>query len=313
MRLYGISMVRNEADIIRVNVLYHLSVGFDRLLIFDDGSEDGTERVLKDLSSDTRVRWTRGTNNDFRQGEVFTGLAREAYRAGADWVMPVDADEFWRARRGSIKQVLAATDAVALQVDTIDFIQRRNQRKSSPDALLHMTRRVENTVPRERARELLDQGKTSYVEMTRVPKWIFRPSASVSLERGAHRVEGIEGPRERTDEIFILHAPLRSREILEAKALSASRRGRRKPGTGLGPGWLYTRWQEVREGSGLGEEWAANSYEDGCLDIYGELHPVIFDPTLRDAVAPFIEQRPLWRRAVEELSPFPRLRRFNPV
>ena len=46
MRLYGVSMIRNEADIIRVNILYHLSIGFDRLLVVDNGSTDGTDRIL---------------------------------------------------------------------------------------------------------------------------------------------------------------------------------------------------------------------------------------------------------------------------
>jgi hypothetical protein len=48
----------------------------------------------------------------------------------------------------------------------------------------------------------------------------------------------------------------------------------------------------------LEKEWAANSYaDDGRLDVYGASHETIFDATLRDAVAPFLEQRPsLWRR-----------------
>lgn len=288
MRLYGISMIRNEADIIRINVLYHLSVGFDRIFILDDGSTDGTEKILKKLARDPRVRWTSGTNSNFQQGEVFTELAREAHREGADWVVPVDADDFWHARRGSFKGVLSATSAVALSVKTIDFIQRREQQKSVPEALLHMTRRVEEPVRRGEAPALLKEGKTSYVEMARVPRWIFRPSADISLVRGAHSVEGIEGPREETNEIFCMHAPLRSRAILEAKAISASRRGRKKSGTGLGPGWLYSRWWEMQGESGLEEEWAANSYQNDCLDIYGEPHPVIFDPTFRDSVAPFV-------------------------
>ena len=285
-------MVRNEADIVRVNVLYHLSIGFDRLLIFDDGSEDGTDLVLKDLARDPRVQWTSGTNQVFQQGEVFTELAREAHQDGADWIVPVDADDFWRARRGDLKKVLSETNAGALHVQTVDFIQRREQLASSPESLLHMTRRVENPVGRSEARELLNAGKTSYVAMERVRRWIFRPSADISLVRGAHKVEGIEGPKHKTDEIFCMHAPLRSRAILEAKAISASRRGNEKSTSGLGPGWLYSRWRGMQEASGLEEEWAANSYHDDRLDIYGNPQPVIFDPTFRDSVAPFVRHEP---------------------
>lgn len=222
-------MVRNEADIIRTNVLYHLSAGFDRILIFDDGSTDGTDRILKKLARDPRVRWTSGgANPDFRQGEVFTELAREAHREGADWVAPIDADDFWYARGGDLKEVLGRSSAAVLKVRHIDFIQRREQRKSSPEALLYMTYRVEKPVERARARELLEDRKISYVGMARVHKLINRTSATVKMMRGAHKVEGVDGPREQTDEVFCMHAPLRSRAILEAKALSGNRRGRKK-------------------------------------------------------------------------------------
>ena len=39
----------------------------------------------------------------------------------------------------------------------------------------------------------------------------------------------------------------------------------------------------------------ANSYEGGSLDVYGEEHPVVFDPRLRDAVSSFIS-RSFWKR-----------------
>lgn len=293
-------MVRNEADIIRVNVLYHLSAGFDRMLIVDNDSDDGTDQVLRMLSKDSRVRWTRDASASFEQGRIFTELARKAYQEGADWIVPVDADDFWHARNGDIRKVLAASAATALQAETIDFIQRREQKEASPDAILHMTRRVPEPVSRRRARELLEAGKTSYVEMARVPRWISRPSAATEMVRGAHDVGGIEGPRERTEEIVCLHAPLRSLNTLEAKAASSSRRGARGSG-GLGPGWHVSRWRKQQEASELEKEWAANSYANDYLDVYGEPHPVIFDPTLKDLVSPFV-QRPLWRKLLDRFS-----------
>src|SRR3712207_6180913 len=94
MKIFGISMVRNEVDIIRLSVLHHLSLGLHRLLIVDNGSTDGTDEELKRLEQDKRVSWTRDTSQ-YRQSEILTELAREAHRLGADWVVPFDADEFW--------------------------------------------------------------------------------------------------------------------------------------------------------------------------------------------------------------------------
>ncbi len=296
MRLYGVSMVRNEADIVGANVLYHLAAGFDRILIVDNASTDGTRGVLKRLGRDPRVRWTRDRGS-FRQGEVFTELARQAFAEGADWVAPVDADDFWYARNSSIKEVLAGSDASALKVRHLDFIQRRGQRESSPDELLTMTRRVPEPVDRALAPDLLAAGKVSYVEMARLHKLVSRASDVIKMVKGAHALDGVHGPVEETDELVLLHAPLRSLAHLESRAASADRR----TGTGksLGPGWHARRWQKLRDEGALEEEWAANSYgEDGSLDVYGVPHETVLDPTLRDAVAPFLE-RPTpsrWRR-----------------
>src|SRR5918998_507336 len=130
--VYGISMIRNEADIVRLNVLYHSKLGIDRRLIVDNGSTDGTDRVLRELSErDPRVRWTRD-EGPYKQSEIHTELAREAYRDGADWVVQVDADEFWYAPGGNLKAILARSEAGVLRGRGPEFIQRPRAQESSP-------------------------------------------------------------------------------------------------------------------------------------------------------------------------------------
>jgi Glycosyl transferase family 2 len=280
-------MIRNEADIIRVNILYHLSIGFDRLLVVDNGSTDGTDRILRELGKDPRVRWTREPGS-FRQGRIFSQLAREAFKEGADWVAPVDADDFWYARRDDLRCVLDSSSASVLRVEHIDFVQRRQQREPSSDHLCHMTRRVPEPIQRCGAYEkLLETNQISYIELMRIPKTISRSSENIKMVKGAHRVEGIDGPASETDEIVLLHAPLRYLAQLEDKADTATRRGLEGTATS-GRGWHTRRWLRLKEEGSLEQEWAANSYENDCLDVYGKLHPLVFDPTLRDAVAPFV-------------------------
>jgi hypothetical protein len=78
VKVYGVCMVHNEAGTIQGNVLYHLSLGFNRLSIVDNDSTDGTDAVLRRLSQDSRVWWTRSTREagSFHQGPMFTQLAR---------------------------------------------------------------------------------------------------------------------------------------------------------------------------------------------------------------------------------------------
>ena len=293
MKVFGISMVRNEVDIIRVNVLHHLSLGLDYLLIIDNGSSDGTDRELQRLSRDERVSWRRD-ESPYRQSEITTELAREAFRSGADWVLPIDADEFWWAPHGNFREVLARSTAGAIRVEIVNFIQRRAQERSSPEALLYMTRRVAQPVgPPERCHELVVSHEIAFMEMMYPPKWISRASATIEIATGNHTVTGVDGPYEDTDEIICLHAPLRSRSALEARG----EHGRRVEEAGYqhDESWHVRRWRGMQEESSLDEEWAANSYVGDSLDIYGTQHRVIFDPSLRDVVAPWV-RRPLWKR-----------------
>ena len=292
MLVYGISMIRNEVDVVRLNILYHSKLGIDRRLIVDNGSTDGTDRVLKQLSSrDPGVRWTRD-EGPYRQTEIHTELAREAYREGADWVVQIDADEFWHVPEGAFRSVLARSKAAVLRAPVLNFIQRRSQKESSPDALLYMTRRAASPVGKG-AQDLVEARQLAFVEKLYPRKCISRPTPEIEIEAGNHKVYGVDVPVENTNEMFCLHAPIRSRAALEERVRTASRPAAagRKPGQGR-----YRRMLGELEGeSDVEQEWAANSYKDEHLDVYGQQHPVIFDPRLRDAVAPYVP-RPLWKR-----------------
>ena len=313
MQVYGLLVARNEVDIIRTNVLYHLSLGLDRLLVVDNGSSDGTERVLRELAKDPRVRWTRD-EGPFYHGQIATGLAREAFGEGADWVVPIDADEFWYAPGGNFKGVLEESEAGALRARLVNFIQRREQEESSPDALMHMTRRIREPVVTERgnrkvARELVESQQISKLEIE-LKKWVSRPTADIEYAFGNHKVEGVAGLKRETLEIVCLHAPIRSRaRLLGGKAEV----GQRSEENGSDPnqGWHVKRWRRLRDEGRLDPEWAANSYAGDYLDIYGVRRKTVFDPTLRDTVAPFLEnrrheeevfeERPLWRKITKRV------------
>jgi glycosyltransferase involved in cell wall biosynthesis len=296
--VYGISMIRNEADLVRLNVLYNSAAGIEHRLIVDNGSTDGTDRLLKELSRrDPRVRWTRD-EGPYRQTEIHTELAREAYRDGADWVVQVDADEFWYAPGGNLKAILARSEAGVLRAQVLNFIQRRGQQESSPGALLHMTRRAAEPVGKD-AQDLVEARKLGFVEKLYPRKCISRPTPEIRIEAGNHKVYEAAGPSENTNEIFCLHAPIRSRSALEERVRTAARPAAagRKPGQGR-----YRRMLgNLQDDTAIDQEWAANSYEGDFLDVYGEKHPVLFDPRLRDTVAPFLPQSP-WRKIYHRLG-----------
>ena len=98
MRLFGVSMVRNEADIIEASVRHNLTV-LDGLVVIDHASLDATAAILARLQAQgLPVRLVRDENPAFYQAERLTSLARETLLGeGADFVFPIDADEFIKA------------------------------------------------------------------------------------------------------------------------------------------------------------------------------------------------------------------------
>lgn len=90
MSVFGIAMVKDEADIIGA-VLAHMRGQVDELIVADNLSIDGTREVLE--AADVTV--VDDDDPAYRQSEKMTALAQRAAAAGADWVVPFDADEVW--------------------------------------------------------------------------------------------------------------------------------------------------------------------------------------------------------------------------
>lgn len=300
MQIFGLMIVRNEADILRINVLHHLALGVDRFLIVDHDSDDGTEQILEDLCGSGRVCFTRYFG-PYRQPEITTQLALEAFQRGADWVIPIDADEFWYTPRGDFRAVLENSTAGALSVTVVNFVQRREQWDTSPEALITMTKRVPEAVgPLDRVPELVMSRAHAFVEMVYPPKWISRTCLGLHIGVGNHEVMGVPEPLESTDAIVCLHAPLRSRSVLEVQVGHAER----AVAAGNFKTWHWQHWQSLAERGELDLEWRANSYEDGCLDVYGVAHPLVTDLRLGDLAAPWIGSA----AKIEQAAPLPPLK-----
>lgn len=126
-QLWAVSVVRDEIDIIGATVDHLLSQGVDHVLIADHRSSDGTREALLERSAqDPRIHVVLDDQTGHFQKEKISRLAHAAWRAGASWVIPFDADELWFARGTTVRGFLGncASDLVtaksinAVPVDT---------------------------------------------------------------------------------------------------------------------------------------------------------------------------------------------------
>ncbi len=285
LHIVAIMVVRNEADLLPINIRYHAAQGIAEFRIVDNGSSDATAERLRDLAQTVRIQWTRD-EGPFHQSEMVTRLAADAARAGADWIVPIDADEFWSAGGGCLAEALAASPAGAIEARVVNFVQHRGSHERGEAALLTMTGRVAAAHPYQQCRELVEARQMAFVEMEYPAKWLARASPDLRIHAGAHGVEGNAGVPGASPEIVCLHAPIRSRAVLDARA----EHGRRliEGGYSPGHGWQNQRWYRLDTEGKLEEEWHANSTEDGCLELGQRRTPLVFDPSLRNAVRPWI-------------------------
>jgi hypothetical protein len=300
VEVVGLLLVRDEADILEVNLRHHLATLIDRAVVVDNGSTDGSLDVLRRLADELPVSWTSDPG-PYRQKEITTELAREAGRRGADWVVPIDADEFWCGVRGDPRPELSRTRAGVLRVPLVCMIQRRDVWEPSAEALLGMTMRAASPVPVEEAVLHLDD--IAPVLIRPMSKCISRPTSDLVVMHGNHDVTGARGDTVDSTDIHCFHASIRARSFLVQKGAMAVRMD--EGGFPAGSSFHTHRWAELAQVDGwLEKEWAANSWEDGAVLVNGERRPVVEDTRFADLVRPWISPTPrrrpglraLWRR-----------------
>ncbi|MEL6582445.1 MAG: glycosyltransferase family 2 protein [Pseudomonadota bacterium] len=91
------SVIRDEGPFLLEWIAYHNSIGFNRIVLFDDGSTDGTPELLAALSEHAEIRHEVLTVPHGRAPQTFGGdiLRTGPYWQNGEWMLWLDPDEFW--------------------------------------------------------------------------------------------------------------------------------------------------------------------------------------------------------------------------
>ena len=265
-------LVRDEADIVGINLDYHFAQGVDFVIATDHSSRDGTADLLRGYERDG-VLLLRGA-----EGEAHDQVAHVNWMAcaaavdhGADWVINNDADEFWWPLFGNLKDVLSAVpeEFGALVAARSNLLPRAGEAKPFLDRM----------VVREAASK---NGRGDTLE----PKVIHRATPEIELAPGNHSIEAPElAVAPDLGLLEVLHFPMRTFEQFERKVLNVGIGYERLEARGPEVGRDQLALLELQREGGLRAYFDALVVDDGGLDTSGEGGRLVVDTRLRDFLA----------------------------
>ena len=185
--VWAVAMMRNEADTARHAIEHMLAQDVDAVVVADNGSTDETGQILESLSATHPVHLVRDDLMAYEQSAKMTALSMLARRAGADWIVPFDADELWFAVGRSVAEELRSSNATVVRAAMHNVFPGADDDADEQDPFLRLGR--------------IDSEPAAYHKVA------FRSYPFMELEMGNNEV--IRRGR-RSDGLFIAHFPWRS-------------------------------------------------------------------------------------------------------
>jgi hypothetical protein len=176
----AVSMVKDEVDIVQATVGRMLEQT-ELVIVADNGSTDGTRELLEARRSSDLDDPEPG----YYQSRKMSALASRAHAAGAEWIVPFDADECWSAGDVTIAELLRSLppEAMICEAIVLDHV-------AVPGAILSPFRR----------REALPLRKVA-----------CRAAEGLTIHQGNHGASfpGVEHPLTVTGHLQVRHFPYR--------------------------------------------------------------------------------------------------------
>jgi len=217
MRIVATLMIRDEVDIVAAMLEHHISQGVDLIIATDNGSVDGTTAVLEAYAELGLVELHHDPVHRKQQHALVTGMAQRAFTEhGADWVLNIDADEFFLARDRSltVRDALEKIplDLGAFTAEVTNLVGAPAQRGSGIDRLIWRDQRPEEAL------------RAVGVFAHPTPNAVHRGDAEVVVAQGNHFVSiASNGQPDPAFELEVLHLPWRSWEQTELKVVNSGR------------------------------------------------------------------------------------------
>lgn len=265
--------VKDERELLPHCIAHLRGLGVGLVMVIDCGSSDGSvEWVQANADENLQLHHFSDQNPDASGWERLNlELARSS---NADWVLFLDADEFWISRTGSLHDCRGLADADVFNV-------RRFNVPIGPAGVLagaggvpshaedlHL---IVEPVPDFRSR-IDSEPELPWIRGVPGPKIMARPSGIGGLADGGHGLRPKDGARlrERTpDDLLVAHLPFSTLERFERKLRNVRRVFEvHDEYFGEHLAWHWRRWLALADAQAVRREFERQGFDAATLEHY---------------------------------------------
>lgn len=222
MKVAAILGVKDEVELLPHCITHLRSIGVDLIIAVDAGSTDGSLELLSAQQSPDEF-WVHQLSDQDPDASAWSRLYTElAHASNADWVLFLDADEFWITAAGTLKDCLELDTADCLDVrrfnaplGTSGLMTPGHATPAGPEGLSLIV----EPIPDFRS-HLARFPDTPWIRGVPIPKVIVRPRTIANVHDGGHGVDALAGcsfNRRYATELLIAHLPFTSLIRFERK------------------------------------------------------------------------------------------------
>ncbi|BBX47791.1 hypothetical protein GCM10009641_11650 [Mycobacterium cookii] len=265
--------VVDEVELIEQAIHHLRAIGVDLIIACDLGSSDGTYEIMERYRSDDDFWLFRlKEESDQYDADWIRANIALAKSAGMDWVLFLDADEFWIPREGSLKAspLLDAFDVLSVDRFNVPLgvdgpMMPSRLAPESYEELLVIAKPVED--PQAHLRR---NSGDAWIRMWQDPKVMFRPERIISLDVAAHDAFACDKMplrRTRPSDLVVIHLPFTTQKRFARKVDNIRRvlRDKAIDDDNDAPAWHWRRWVAMAQQGRINEEFEASRFSESVI------------------------------------------------